>query len=177
MKKALTVYTKVTDKICYGLCFVSMIFIAIMMLVMFVDSMTGLFFDYRTTGTYEIVQCMLLVVVFTSWAYTQTKHGHIHVTMFVGMMPQKLRFICFSLTSIFSVATMIFAASGAFKGILEKIGNGEASGTLLIPYWPLFVFMFVAFALLALVLISDAIKSCLAIFNKEYADEIQSHWT
>ena len=93
------------------------------------------------------------------------------------MMPQKLRFVCFSLTSIFSVATMIFAAGGAFKGILEKMAIGEASGTLLIPYWPLFVFMFVAFALLALVLISDAVKSCIAIFNKEYAEEIQSHWT
>ena len=176
MKKALTVYTKVTDKICYGLCFVSMIFIAIMMLVMFVDSMTGLFFDYRTTGTYEIVQCMLLVVVFTSWAYTQTVHGHIHVTMFINMMPQKLRFFCFSLTSLVSVATMVFATWGVGKGIGEKIASHEITATLMIPIWPLFVVECVVFGLFTLVLLGDAIKAIIAMFDKETADEIQSSW-
>lgn len=177
MKKVLSGYTLVTNKVCYWICYLSMILIAAMMVIMFVDSMLGLFFNYRITGIFELVQCMLLVVVFASWAYTQTVHGHIHVTMFVGMMPQKLRFICFSLTSLVSVITMAFGTVGVGKGIMEKYASGEITATLMIPIWPLFVVETVVFALFTLVLLSDTIKSFCAIFSKEYAEEIQSSWT
>lgn len=177
MKKAIKLYSNVTAKICYYVCFISMILIAAMMLIMFVDSMLGLFANYRITGIYELVQCLLLIVVFTSWAYTQTVHGHIHVTMFVGKMPQKLRFICFSLTSLISVITMVFATWGVGKGIMEKIASHEITATLMIPIWPLFVVECVVFALFALVLLGDTVKSFIAIFDKEFADDVQSSWT
>lgn len=177
MKKFLRGYTLVTDKASYYLCYVSMILIACMMLIMFVDSMLGLFANIRILGVYEIVQCMLLIVVFTSWAYTQSVHGHIHVTMFVGMMPQKLRFICFSLTSIVSVVTMFFGTWGVGKGIAEKMASHEITATLMIPIWPLFVIQTVVFALFTLVLLGDTMKSIGAIFDKELADDVQSHWT
>lgn len=177
MKKVISGYTLVTNKLCYWLCYVSMILIAAMMVIMFVDSMLGLFLNYRITGIYELVQCMLLVVVFASWAYTQTVHGHIHVTMFVGMMPQKLRFTCFSITSLISVVTMFFGCWGVGKGILEKYASREITATLMIPHWPFYALETVVFALFALVLLGDTVKSFGAIFDKEYADEIQSSWT
>ena len=177
MKKFLKGYTLVAGKVCSALCYVSQVFIAFMMIFMFVDSMGGLFFQKRILGSYEIVQCLLLVVVFSSWAYTQTKHGHIHVTMFVGFMPRVLKFICFGLTSLISVATMIFAARGAYRGILEKMASREATGTLLIPFWPLYIFMFLAFALMAVVLFCDALKAIGAIVDDELAEEVTSSWT
>lgn len=176
MKKFLKGYTLVTDKVCYYLCFASMILIAAMMVIMFVDSMLGLFFNYRITGIFELVQCFLLIVVFASWAYTQTVHGHIHVTMFINMFPQKLRFFCFGLTSLLSVATMGIATVGAWRGLMEKMASREITATLMIPIWPLFVFMVLAFALMAIVLLGDTVKAFIAMFDKEYADDIQSHW-
>ncbi len=176
MKKALNGYTLVTGKICYYLCYLSMILIAVMMIIMFVDSMLGLFANYRIVGIFELVQCMLLIVVFASWAYTQTVHGHIHVTMFVGMMPQKLRFFCFTLTSLISVATMAFGTYGVYIGIGEKMAGREITATLMIPIWPLFLLECIVFALFTLVLLGDTVKSGLAMFDKEVADEIQSSW-
>ena len=177
MKKVMKGYTLVTSKLCYYICYIGMVLIAAMMLIMFVDSMLGLFFNYRILGVFELVQCMLLIVVFASWAYTQTVHGHIHVTMFVGMMPQKLRFICFSITSLLSVVTMVFGTWGAARGIEEKLASHEITATLMIPIWPLFVLETIVFGLFTLTLLSDTIKSFLAIFSKEYAEEIQSSWT
>jgi len=176
MKKIINGYTLVTSKICYYVCYVAMIFIAAMMVIMFVDSMLGLFANYRITGIYELVQCLLLAVVFTSWAYVQTVHGHIHVTMFINMFPQKLRFFCFAITSFISVATMAFGTWGVGKGILEKMASKEITATLMIPIWPLFVIECVVFALFTLVLLGDAIKAVIAMFDKETADEIQSTW-
>lgn len=177
MKKFMKGYTLVGNKVCYWLCYVSQVLIAAMMLFMFVDSMLGLFFDNRILGSYEIVQCMLLIVVFSSWAYTQTVHGHIHVTMFVGFMPRVLKFICFGITSLLSVVTMVFAAMGAYRGLIDKMASREATGTLLIPFWPLYIFMFAAFALLAFVLLCDAIKAFAAIFDDDFATEVTSSWT
>jgi len=170
-------YTLVGNKLCYWLCYCSQVLIACMMVFMFVDSMLGLFLDSRILGSYEIVQCMLLIVVFSSWAYTQTVHGHIHVTMFVGFMPRVLKFICFGITSLLSVVTMVFASVGAYRGLIDKMASREATGTLLIPYWPLFIFMFVAFVLMAVVLLCDAIKAFAAIVDDDFAKEVTASWT
>ena len=131
MKKFMSAYTKIGAKACYYLCFFSMAMVAIMMVLMFVDAMLGLFANTRITGSYELVQCMLCILVFSSWAYTQTVHGHINVVMFVRMLPQKLRFVLYGFTSILSMVTMVFAAYGVNKGMLDMIASREATGTLL----------------------------------------------
>ena len=177
MKKFMAGYTLVGNKVCYYLCYVSMLIVAVMMVLMFVDSMLGLFANTRIMGSYELVQVMLSVLVFSSWAYTQTVHGHINVVMFIRLMPQKLRFFCYGLTSILSTLTMIFATYGVWKMIQDKISNREATATLMIPYWPFYIFELLAFGLLAIMLLCDAIKAVAAIFDKEYADEIMSTWT
>lgn len=176
MKKFMAGFTTVTEKVCYGLCFASMILIAVMMVLMFVDSMLGLFLNVRIMGAYEMIQMMLSVVVFASWAYTQTVHGHINVVMFVRMMPHKLRFVCFGLTSILSMVTMCFAARAVWAAMLDKIAANEATATLLIPFWPFYIFEFAAFVLLAVCLLVDAIKACAAIFDHDFAEEVMSSW-
>ena len=128
-------------------------------------------------GCFELCTVALATLVFSSWAYTQSLHGHIHVTMFINAMPQKLRFVCFSLTSLISVVTMVFGAYGVWQQIGSVMASGECTGTLLIPFWPFYVFEFVAMVLLAIVLFIDSIKSIIAIGNKEIAADIQAHWT
>ena len=173
----MSVYTNVGNKVCYYLCYASMIIVAVMMVLMFVDSMLGLFFNSRIMGSYELVQVMLSILVFSSWAYTQTVHGHINVVMFIRLMPQKLRFVCYSITSILSTVTMVFATYGVWKMIQDKISNREATATLMIPYWPFYIFELLAFALMAIMLLCDALKSVAAIVDKDFADEIMSTWT
>ena len=177
MKKTLNALTSAFGKACYILCFASMFIIVVMMLLMFVDSMMGLALNQRIPGSYELVQVMLSILVFSSWAYTQTVHGHINVVMFIRMFPQKLRFICYGLTSILSTVTMFFAARAVFGMIADTLASGEATGTLLIPLWPFYIFEFLAFALLAIVLLFDAVKAVIAIKDQEYAEEIMSNWT
>ena len=128
MKKVLNTATNIGGKACFYLCFASMFIIVVMMVLMFVDSMLGLFVNQRITGSYELVQVMLSILVFSSWAYTQTVHGHINVVMFIRMFPQKLRFICYGLTSILSTVTMVFAAYAVFGMISDKFASGEATG-------------------------------------------------
>lgn len=176
MKSVMNWFTKITDAITNFFSAISMVVIMFLMCAICVDIVTGNIMDSPIPGMYELCQVVLSTVVFTTWAYTQSKHGHIHVTMFVAKMPQVLRFICFGITSLLSTVTMVIAAYAVYFAILDKKKSGECTGTLLIPYWPFFIFEFIAFILLALLLFKDTIKAFWAIGSKEVADEIQATW-
>ena len=177
MKKIMGRLTRGSDRVCYYVSYISMAVIVIMMFLITIDVLLSQFFKIRIPGAYEVSQMILSTLVFSSWAYTQTEHGHIHVVMFISKMPQKLRFVCYGLTSIISMVTMVIASYAVYTQILAKFANNERTGTLLIPHWPFYIFEFVALILLSIVLLRDAIKSICAIFDKEFAEEIQSTWT
>ena len=176
MKKFLNTTSHFFDKLCYYMSFLSMACVVLMMFLMFIDVCLSLIFNIRILGAYEITTLALLVFVFSSWAYTQSVHGHIHVTMFINMMPQKLRFLCFGITSLISVATMGCACYAGYLAIFERMAGGDASANLLIPYWPFYIVMTVAFVLFTIILLVDTIKAFLAMFDKETAEDIQAHW-
>jgi TRAP-type C4-dicarboxylate transport system permease small subunit len=177
MIKFINGYGNFVKKVCWYLCYVSMFLVAVMMVLMTVDALLGKIFSQRILGTFELVQCMLCIIVFSSWAFTQTERGHIHVVMFLRLMPQKLRFICYSITSILSTAIMAFASYAVFNMIGDKIAADERTATLLIPYWPLYVVELVAFIILTFALLADTLKSIAAIVNKDVAEDVMSSWT
>lgn len=175
MKKVLDKITSVFDKICLVFCYFSMAVCFIMMVLICIDVISQKA-GHAISGMYEICQVLLSTVVFASWAYTQTFHGHIHVVMFINKMPQAPRFICFSITSLISTVVLAFGSYSVFNDIFNRYNTGEFTGTLMIPYWPFIIFEAIAFILLTLLLLLDAIKAIYAIGNKEMAAEIQADW-
>ena len=122
MKRVFDPITKVSDKICYFVSYFSMLVAIIMALMLTADVVlrkvtSG---EVSIRGCYEITQMLLSTFIFSSWAYTQSVHGHIHVVMFIQKMPQKLRFLCYGLTSLLSVATMVFAAYALYHQIFAE---------------------------------------------------------
>lgn len=176
MKRFLNGYTTVTDKICYYVCYFSMLAVIIMMLIMTVDVLCSHLLNTRILGAYEVTSCLLSTLVFSSWAYTQTQHGHIHVVMFIKMFPQKLRFVAFGVTSALSTVVMGIATYAVYLQILAKYNNHEATPVLMIPHWPFYVFELVAFGLMTILLLLDTVKSFVAMFDKEEAEELQKNW-
>ncbi|MGM9605885.1 MAG: TRAP transporter small permease [Oscillospiraceae bacterium] len=178
MKKTFDKITTVTDKICYYVSYFSMAVAILMAILLTADVLlrkvtSGV---ASVKGCYEITQMLLCTFIFSSWAYTQSVHGHIHVVMFIQKMPQKLRFFCYGLTSLLSVATMVFGAYAVYHQIFNVMKSGESTANLMIPYWPFYIFEFVAMVLLAIVLLRDAIKAVIAMFRTDFAEEIQSEW-
>ncbi len=174
--------TVVTDKLCWWFSYISMIVTVLMVVLLTADvilrKVTPLFGDaWSIKGCYEVVQMALCAFVFSTWAYTQCVHGHIHVTMFVSKMHQKPKFILFAFTSLLSVATMAFGAYAAFFQINVVRASGECTANLLIPYWPFYLFEFISLALLSVVLLRDAIKAIMAIWDTETAEEIEKEWS
>ncbi|MCI8538883.1 MAG: TRAP transporter small permease [Oscillospiraceae bacterium] len=176
MKKSLAQLTNGANKICHYVSFFSMVTIVVMMGIICVDIVLGNFLNRPLKGLYEVLQVLLTTLVFASWGYTQSVHGHIHVVMFVTRMPQKLRFICYGLTASFSTVVMAIGCGAVCQQVLNVFKSGEQTGTLSIPYWPFYIFEAVAFALLTITLLLDAIKAVMAIWDNEMAEEIQATW-
>lgn len=176
MKKKLDKVTDMTYAVCRAVSVFSMITIVVMMLMICVDIILGNFLSRPIKGLYEVLQVFLTTLVFASWGYTQSVHGHIHVVMFVGMMPQKLRFICYGFTSILSTVIMGIACAAVCKQVVAVFHSGECTGTLQIPYWPFYIFEAIAFLLLTVTLLLEAIKAVMAIWDSETAEAIQATW-
>lgn len=169
-------FTKITDKICEYISYISMAVIAFIMFFN-VICVIGRFTGNSITGGVEITQVTLSALIFSSWAYVQTQNGHIHVTMFLNMMPRKVRFVLFTVTSVLTTVTLLFGTVAVFQEMMAMITEKHTcTPNLLIPYWPFYLIEGVSFFMFSVVLLRDAIKSAIAIFNEDYAKEIQSHW-
>lgn len=169
--------TKIVVSLCKYVSYCSMAATLIVMVLMTVDVFLRLVFNSPILGSYEIVTMVMSVLIFSSWSYTQTVHGHIHVTMFISKMPHKIRFVLFSFTSLLSTVIMAFVTYASYEYMFKLMGNKTSTSVLMIPHWPFVGLECIAMLLFTFVLLIDAIKSILAIFNDEYAREVSADWT
>ncbi len=151
--------------------------VVLIMALISVDILLRTTINVSILGCYEIIEVIMSICVFMSFAYTQTKKGHVHVTMLISKLPAKARFICFSLTSLLSTALAGAIAVAAFYQGLEIIRKGTSTGVLAIPYFPFYFVESLAMALFTLVLLGDSIQAFMAIFNPHVAEEVESTWT
>lgn len=176
MNKILHRITKVTDMICYIVSFFSIAVLVVLVVMVGSDIVIGNILKKPVSGLYEICQVLLTTFIFSTWAYTQTVHGHIHVTLFISKFPPKIRFLSFAFTSFLSVVVTAIASYGLVGQIQLLMRTRECTGTLQIPYWPFYVFELAAFVLLTIVLFFDALKAVNAMWDKDMAREIESTW-
>jgi TRAP-type C4-dicarboxylate transport system permease small subunit len=157
---------------------VSISFVGVMfaMLLTMLDIVLRFCFNCPLLGTYEIIEIVLACIVFSSFAYTQTQKGHIQVVMILRLLPQKLRLILYAFTSVLSSFIAAATAYAAYLQALHAIKKNLITASLYIPLFPFYYVEMVGMGIFALVLIFDAVKNIIAIFNAEYAREIQSEW-
>ncbi len=170
-------FTKVTDKICEYISYISMAVIAFIMFFN-VICVIGRYVHINITGGVEVTQVMMTALIFSSWAYVQTVGGHIHVTMFLKMLPSKVRLLLYTITSLLTTITMAFATVAVFQEMVAQLTvKHSATPNLMIPWWPFYLIEGVSFLMFAIVLLRDAIKAAIGIVNEEYAAEVQKDWT
>ena len=107
--------------------------LALMMLHITVDVVLRYFFNRPIKGSYEVVEFMLVLLVYLGLAYTQTKKGHVSVTLFTAKL---------SLGQVSVIRSATYLLCLAIFGIIswrcalqaENLRASEtASGVLFIP--------------------------------------------
>jgi len=133
-------------------------------------------FTIRIQGSYELVERCMIIAVFSSFAYAQTKKAHITIMMLLERFPRLARLSVLGLTSVLSVGTVGYTAYAAWTQCKTAHRMMTMTGILHIPFWPFYLIGSIAMFILAIVMLLDttfvfaAIKSdkINKIVTKEY---------
>ena len=133
---------------------VGYIFIIVLIVV---DVILEKFVGKPISGTYELIERSMVIAVFASFAYAQTKKAHINMVMVIERFPRILRLLALGLTSILSVGAMSYAAYAAYTQYQSATSMGMMTGILYIPLAPFYLFQSIAMFLFAVILALDTI--------------------
>lgn len=170
MKKVYVFLTKVSA----GIAYVSYAAVIAATLLTVVDVVLRKLFNSAVFGAYELVEFLMVCTVFASFAYTQTRKGHIRVSMFIKKMPRRLAMILYSINELVATAIVCAVTYAAYIQIGYAMKKNLISANLSIPLYPFYAIEMICMGLFAVVLLCDAIFSIMGIFKQEYADEVMS---
>lgn len=142
-------------------------------LIITIDVAWRKLFSGGILGSYEIVERLLLILVFGTFAYAQVKKGHIHVTLFIAKFPRVFRMVLFGVLGLLSAGTAMYCG---YSTITQAMMTKIPTAVLRIPLSPFFYIAAVCMFVFAAVLLWDAIKCFVALKDNDIREEIESAW-
>lgn len=133
--------------------------LALMVLLITLDVVLRYFFNRPIKGSYELVEFMMVLVVFLGLAYTQTKKNHISISLFTSNLSPSQTSVIGSATNL--LCLVIFSLI-TWRCIIQAESirtSGTSSDVLLIPNFPFMWVVVFGSVLLCLIFLIDFINS------------------
>lgn len=124
-------------------------------------------FNFSFNGGFEVVQFMLLIVIFTSFTITNTYKRHVCLSLLITKLPKVLRYSFNGIICLLEAAIAAVISYGMFSQGQYAMKTAMVSTTLRIPFYPFYYVCGVFAAIFALSLASDIIRSFMAAFGDE----------
>lgn len=88
-------------------------------------------------GIYELVELLMVVIVFSGLAYTECKGGHIKMEVFIALFPERLQHLLEvgGLVLTLAITTFLVLASTVATYVAYQVGESTA-GLVNYPVWP-----------------------------------------
>ncbi len=145
--------------------FVIMIFIVLNVVMRYV-------FNAPILGAYEIVEQMMFVGVFCSFAYAQQEEAHIRVSMIIAHLPHRLSMIICSITGLLGTGVLCFLAYAAYRQFDIALKMSYTTPMLKIIQSPFYALEMICCIVFAIAVLVNTIEYIFAITNKDKADEL-----
>jgi TRAP-type transport system small permease protein len=146
--------------------YMAMAILGIMMFLTVVDVVGRYFFNRPVTGSYELIQFMMAILVSFGISYTAVEKGHVGVDLLTVKLTAKTRAIIACVTNLVGLA--LFALI-TWQGLLQARtlwSSGATSASLLIPVYP-FIYLFCLGTLMfCLVIVKDFVESVTEVLQK-----------
>lgn len=168
---------KVLSRITNVFGFVAIALLAVVILLISFDVLLRRFSGTNVKGAYEIVERLLLCIVFAGLSYTEMQRGHINVTMLISAFSRGIRFFIFGLMHLLSTAIGVYLAIAAYQQTLISAETKTVTSVLFIPLYPFFAVESICMVVFSVTLLWVGIKSFIAIKNDDLAAEIQGVWS
>jgi len=133
----------------------------LMAIIVTVDVTGRFLFNKPLRGGIEIVEELMVCVIFLMLAYVTEAEKHIRVDIFISLMEQKVPRISRLITFVFDLLILFVLAIltwQGFTGAVKAIGSGEVTDSLQIPHYPFRFVLTAGFAAAFLSLLSKRIR-------------------
>lgn len=173
LKKIGTVIEKITGAVSA----ISYVGIVAIVLLNVLDVFLTKAFSSPILGSYEITEQLLLITVYASFAYGQSKKSHINMALIIARLPRTLRYICFALMCALSVGVAGLMGYSAVMQGLKNLASGVVTSNLYIPTYPFVFLVGLSMFVFAIALLYDMVLSLVAIKDDEIAEYVASGWS
>ena len=135
------------------------VIIVLMVLLTVVDVCLRYIFNSPITGSYEVTELMMAVLVFASVGFTMSVKDHVSVDLVVTKLPDRVRALLEAITCLLAFGLFALAA---WRNVLHTGTTWErhdVSAELFIPVSPFVLFVALGLAVLSLVLLVQFFQS------------------
>jgi TRAP-type C4-dicarboxylate transport system permease small subunit len=133
--------------------------LGVMVLVTVADVLVRLFLDRPIRGAFEIVEFLMVMVVFSAMAYTGLLRGHIVIQILSSRLPERPRAILDSIADLISIGFCCLVIwQGIAQAQITRLQN-DISGVLGIPVSPFYYVLVLGMALTGLVFLANFLES------------------
>ena len=170
-------FEKITKIITGAISSISYVGFFFIMMLTVVDVIIRYITGNSILGVYEIVERVMICAVFAAFAYTQTEHGHVMISLIIRLFPIKLKCVMLALNNLLSAAASVLVGYAAGRQAIVAYHAHSTTGVLKIIIYPFYWVVVVSMAALAIAFLLDTARNIAAIGNKELADKIDSEFT
>lgn len=132
--------------------------IASMMLLTTADVIGRYFFNAPVLGAYEITEYLMLIMVFSFLALSQSQKAHISVDIVYDRFPSPLRRFLVRFNHFLCLVMSIFVSYMGVHRVLDILRSGASSTLLKIPDYPFAIFMVVGCVVLSIEFLLDVLN-------------------
>ena len=145
---------------------VGAIVLAIMMFLVAADVTLRYIFNSPIRGSVELVELMMIVVVFLAVAYTASQKGHVSIELVVSRFPQRVQAILDVFTSLLSLGFIVLVIWRSIVRGHTMWADHHVTIVLSIPIFPFLYIIAFGCALLVIVLFANILESLARAVNK-----------
>ena len=115
-------------------------------------------FNAPILGVFELTEFMILILIFSFLAYTQSKKSHVAVDLLVSLFPKKLQRYIALFNHFLCLILMGLITYMGFRRALELVEFGEASPNLGVPHYPFVFFLVLGCVVMCIEYIRDLLR-------------------
>ena len=141
-------------------------FLSAMMFLIMTDVILRYVFNSPITGSYEIIQYMMAVLISFAVVYCAYKRGHVSVDILFDQLPPKPQSVVACLGSLIVLILFVFIAWENVLYIKEIYDEKLTSTVLYIPTFPVVGAVAVGFVALCLVMLVEFLNSLRGVNKK-----------
>ena len=131
--------------------------IAVIMLLTTADVIGRYFFSSPVLGAYEITEYLMLIMVFSFLAFSQSQKAHISVDIVFNRFPAALKRFLARFDHFLCLVMLILVSYMGVHRVLDIIKSGASSTLLKIPDYPFAVFMVIGCIVLCIEFFLDVL--------------------